>query len=69
MNNTYRFEFRVVATGLECGCYIDAPNPREAWALFEATHPPARCLVQRMSLFWDGTTNRRATARLFSSIH
>lgn len=60
--NIYRFEFRIIATGLECGCYIDAANPREAWALFEATHPPKHHAVDRMSLFWDGTTNRPPTA-------
>lgn len=59
--NKYRFEYRFIDNGTsEWGCYVDAPNPERAWALFEVTHPPSRCVVHRMHLFWDGTTDRPA---------
>jgi len=60
--NRYRFEYSYVSNGTSnWGCYVDAPDAARAWALFEATHPPSRCVVHRMRLFWDGATNRPAS--------
>lgn len=67
--NTYRFEFTQLSTGTLAGCYVDAPTPREAWALFEATHPPRRYVVTAFRLFWDGATNRPPATRALHPLH
>lgn len=56
--NTYEFHYTHIESGSLLGYIVEADNPQDAWAQFEAKHPPRKYLVTRMFLFWDGAQNR-----------